>query len=145
MLFDLLEVGAQRCCTCGYLSEGLASQGVITGPFIHGRTSVHFELTCDKVLEWLAWLIRNGSANVLVLVVGGQDPLRSSVAAASHGPHGAELEAPAVVLAALRSPLRMLTHSPRRGFSSSRDLRESAGGRRCCSSPESSRLRALTP
>ena len=104
ILFDLLEVGVQRCCTCGYLSEGLAAQGVITGPFIHGRTSVHFELTCDRVLVWLAWLIRNGRANVLVLVAGSQECSRSSAAATVLGNNGEGHEAPAEMLASAQAP-----------------------------------------
>ena len=104
MLFDLLEVGVQRCCTCGYLSEGLATQGVITGPFIHGRTSVHFELTCDRVLEWLAWLIRNGRANVLVLAVGCQDPTRPPSSATSPGPDGLKHGTPAEEVADSQAP-----------------------------------------
>ena len=66
---------------------------------------MHFELTCDRVLEWLAWLVRNGRANVLVLVAGSQESLRHPAMATLPGPDGAMHEAPAEVLAGAQAPL----------------------------------------
>ena len=65
---------------------------------------------CDRVLEWVAWLIRSGRVNVLVLVMGSQDSPQCSSAASSCGHDAAVLEAPAAVLAGSQVPLRMLPH-----------------------------------